>query len=86
MRKISEFYGISVYMYFLDHAPPHFHAIYVGNEALISLETGEILRGRLPPRAAALVSEWVRLRRTELSSCVGAGGGASPDRSVEPLV
>jgi hypothetical protein len=28
MPRISEFYGILVYMYYRDHAPPHFHAIY----------------------------------------------------------
>lgn len=26
--RLSEFYGIVIYMYFSDHNPPHFHAIY----------------------------------------------------------
>ena len=25
--RISAFYGIAIYMYYPDHAPPHFHAI-----------------------------------------------------------
>jgi hypothetical protein len=25
---ISRFYGIVIRMYFSDHAPPHFHAVY----------------------------------------------------------
>jgi Domain of unknown function (DUF4160) len=28
MPEISRFYGIIIYMYFKDHAPPHFHAKY----------------------------------------------------------
>jgi Domain of unknown function (DUF4160) len=28
MPRLSEFYGIAIYMYFADHNPPHFHAIY----------------------------------------------------------
>ena len=28
MPRIAEFYGIAIYTYFRDHAPPHFHAIY----------------------------------------------------------
>jgi hypothetical protein len=38
-------------MYFADHAPPHFDAVYAGEEALIVIATGEILRGHLPDRA-----------------------------------
>lgn len=26
MPKLSSFYGMTVYMYYRDHAPPHFHA------------------------------------------------------------
>ena len=32
MPRLSEFYGIVVYMYWSDHQPPHFHAIYAGEE------------------------------------------------------
>jgi hypothetical protein len=28
LPKISEFFGIDIYMYFEDHPPPHFHAQY----------------------------------------------------------
>jgi len=37
-------------MYFDDHNPPHFHAIYAGNEAEIAIEPIEILEGKLPAR------------------------------------
>ncbi|MDX1621000.1 MAG: aspartate carbamoyltransferase catalytic subunit, partial [Nitriliruptorales bacterium] len=36
--KLSEFFGISIYMYWGDHGPPHFHARYGGEKASISIE------------------------------------------------
>ena len=35
MPTISNFYGILIQMYWKDHQPPHFHAIYGSFEALI---------------------------------------------------
>lgn len=35
MPEISLFYGIRVTMYYDDHDPPHFHAEYNGNKAII---------------------------------------------------
>ena len=37
MPRISAFYGISIYMYYHDHVPPHFHAIYGENEATFEI-------------------------------------------------
>ena len=38
--RLGEFYGIVIYIYWKDHAPPHFHAIYGGNEAQVASTTG----------------------------------------------
>lgn len=54
MPTISTFFGILIQMYFRDHAPPHFHAIYGEDEATIDIRTLEITRGRLPRRALGL--------------------------------
>jgi len=27
MPRVSDFYGIAIYLYYRDHAPPRFHAI-----------------------------------------------------------
>ena len=35
MPTISNFYGILIQMYWKDHQPPHFYAIYGSFEALI---------------------------------------------------
>jgi hypothetical protein len=66
MPTISRFYGILIQMYFADHAPPHFHALYAEFEALIDIRTFEVFRGELPARAMALVLEWAQLHRDEL--------------------
>jgi hypothetical protein len=66
MPTISRFYGILIQMYFADHAPPHFHALYAEFEALIAIQTFEVIRGELPPRAMALVLEWAQQHRKEL--------------------
>jgi hypothetical protein len=50
-------------MYYRDHGPPHFHAIYGEYEATVAIETAELLEGRLPRRARSLVSGWSELRR-----------------------
>ena len=66
MPRISVFYGIAIYMYYRDHAPPHFHAIYGEFEATISIETSDVLEGRLPQRARSLVCEWSATHQVEL--------------------
>lgn len=53
-------------MYIRDHPPPHFEARYAEHEANVSIDTGEVIEGRLPPNAARLVREWTLLRQSEL--------------------
>jgi len=50
MPKISRFFGNVIKMFFDDHNPPHFHAEYGGNLALIDIHTLAVFSGRLPPR------------------------------------
>lgn len=68
MPEISRFFGIIITMYYNDHAPPHFHAKYAEYKAKISVETGELLEGRLPRRVVAVVEEWRRLHVEELGA------------------
>jgi len=55
-------------MYFLDHPPPHFQAVYGEHEANVSIETGEVIAGRLPQAAANLVKQWSLAHRSELKA------------------
>lgn len=66
MPEISRFFGIIITMYYNDHPPPHFHVRYNQQKAIISIETLEILEGKLSSRAFKLVSEWAILHQNEL--------------------
>jgi hypothetical protein len=66
MPTISIFYGIIIQMFWGDHAPPHFHALYAEYEVLVNIQTLEIIKGTMPRRALALVLEWASEHRTEL--------------------
>jgi Domain of unknown function (DUF4160) len=49
-----------------DHPPVHIHAEYQGFEALVSVQTGEVLQGSLPRKVAAIVKEWCLNHQAEL--------------------
>ena len=66
MPEVSRFFGISVRMYFDDHNPPHFHAIYAGYEVEIGIDPLTVARGRFPQRALGMVLKWAALHRAEL--------------------
>jgi hypothetical protein len=85
MPRISTFYGIVIAMYYRDHHPPHFHAIYAEHEAQIVIETLEALAGELPPRALRLVQEWAELHRTELEANWARAEAHLPLVTIEPL-
>ena len=54
---LSRFYGITIRMYFLqkEHNPPHIHAIYGDDMAVITIDDGKVLEGALPSKALEMV-------------------------------
>lgn len=66
MPSISRFYGIIIFMFYDEHNPPHFHASYNEDKAIIDISTLKILEGKLPPRAIGLIMEWASLNQDEL--------------------
>jgi hypothetical protein len=66
MPELSRFYGIIIRMFYGDHVPPHFHAVYQGEEIKVNINTLEVIEGDMSHRAQALVLEWAALHRTEL--------------------
>ena len=66
MPEVSRFFGIVIQMYYDEHDPPHFHAIYGEHEAQISITPIGILRGSLPSRASSMVIEWAALQQRGL--------------------
>ena len=66
MPEISRFLGIVIKMFFDEHNPPHFHAEYSGDVALIDIRNLSVFSGRLPPRVIGLVIEWATVHQQEL--------------------
>jgi len=66
MPEISRFFGIVIKMFFDDHNPPHFHAEYGADLALIDIRSLAVFSGRLSPRVTGLVIEWATLHQREL--------------------
>jgi len=66
MPQISYFLGVIIRMFYRDHNPPHFHAVYGDFEALIDIQKNVVIGGYLPPRVVGLVIEWTVLHQKEL--------------------
>jgi hypothetical protein len=84
MPEISRFLGIIIAMFYRDHAPPHFHAIYGEYEITVEIESG-IINGRFPKRALTLVFEWLELHRDELLENWRLAEDRRPLNKIEPL-
>ena len=65
MPIISRFFGIVIYMYWKDHAPPHFHAKYGDDEIVLEIKSGKV-SGSMSNRAIKMIQEWRELRKDEL--------------------
>ena len=65
MPVISRFYGIIIYMFWRDHAPPHFHARYGQGEIIVEIQSGAV-QGSISPRALKLIQEWREAHISEL--------------------
>lgn len=83
--KVSEFFGIAIYLYYREHPPPHFHAVYGGAEVLISIEDYSVINGNLKARALGLVIEWAKLHQDELREAWGRAQAHQPPGQIEPL-
>ena len=85
MPKISQFFGILIYMYFRDHAPPHFHAKYGDFEGMIGLDPIRLIEGDLPPRVLGLAIEWATMYSKELNNAWKAASKGESIPKVPPL-
>jgi hypothetical protein len=85
MPTISAFYGILIQIFWRDHGPPHFHALYAEYEALIDIRTFEVMQGSLPKRALALVLEWASEHRAELIEDWDLCRRMQAPNKIEPL-
>lgn len=66
MPEISLFFGIRITIYYNAHNPPHIHAEYAGQKALIDIQNASVLKGFLPGRQLKIVLAWCVLYQDEL--------------------
>jgi hypothetical protein len=85
MPELSRFYGIIIRMFYGDHPPPHFHAVYQGEEVQVDLNTLEVIKGRMSRRALALVLEWAALHRAELRAAWEQARQNQEPSKIQPL-
>ena len=85
MPEISRFYGIIIRMYYREHGVPHFHAVYGAEEAVVAIDDGFVLAGRLGTRPLAMVREWADLHRQELNDAWEKARNQELPGRIDPL-
>jgi hypothetical protein len=83
--ELSRFYGIIIRMFYGDHPPPHFHAVYQNEVIQVNINTLEVIEGDMPRRARALVLEWAALHRAELRQAWDLASRNQAPSKIQPL-
>lgn len=78
-------FWIIIRMYFDNHRPPHFHAIYGDSEAQVGINPIAILESNLPRRAISMVVEWATLHQGELMANWQRLRENQPAEKIPPL-
>jgi len=66
MPEVTRIKGVIFRVYNGDHPPPHFHALYQEDEALIDIQRGNILKGELPNKKLTVAMEFLDENRDDL--------------------
>lgn len=85
MPELSRFFGISIKMFYGDHAPPHFHARYAEYKGVIDIQALVVIGGYLPPRVLGMVIEWASQHQGELLDLWERAANNQPLYKVPPL-
>jgi len=67
MPTICMFRGIKIFINWRDHMPPHFHAVYGGDEVLVSIQEIEVIEGSFPNKQLKMLLGWAALHQDELT-------------------
>ena len=84
MFEISRFLGIVIAIYYREHQPAHFHAVYGDYQITVDIDTG-IVQGQFPRRALRHVLEWYELHRSELQEDWELSQARRPLKRIPPL-
>lgn len=88
MPVVSMFYGLIVYMYFLDtkqHHMPHIHVEYQGKECVVAIPSGDILEGEIPSAKMKLLAAWIEIHHEELMADWALAAKGQPIFKIDPL-
>ncbi|BBP00757.1 DUF4160 domain-containing protein [Sulfuriferula nivalis] len=84
MPELSRFLGIIIFMNWVDHPLPHFHARYGDYEITVEIQTG-VVRGTFPKRALRATLEWLDLHQAELMEDWQLAQTRKPLKPIAPL-
>ncbi len=88
MPAISMFYGIIVYMYFMDnkqHKLPHIHVKYQDDEVIVEVPSGKVLEGSIPNTKMKLLVAWIELHKDELLADWELAVSGQQPYKIDPL-
>lgn len=85
MPIISRFRGIKIYIYWSDHMPPHFHALYGNSEVLVAIEELEVLKGTMASKQLKMILGWAAFHQEELRENWELAGQQQETYTIEPL-
>ena len=88
MPSLSMFYGLIVYMYFVDnkqHKYPHIHVKYQDDEVIVRIPNGEVLEGRIPKAKMKLLQAWIELHKEELVADWDLAVSGEQPYKIDPL-
>lgn len=88
MPSISEFYGLSIYMYNngREHNPPHFHVFYGDMECVIDIHKCKKREGKMPKSKLRLILAWCEIHKDELLQNWELATKKMELRDIAPLV
>lgn len=84
MPEVTRFYGIVIAMYYKEHPPAHFHAIYGEFEITVNIKTG-IVKGEFPSNRLKYVAEWYEKNKDALRKNWKKLRENKPLKKIKPL-
>ncbi len=51
--------GVNIIIQSIEHLPPHIHARYGDDEALVAIRTGKVFKGYIPAKKLKIVQQWL---------------------------
>ena len=67
MPTIAIIDGVKIMIFANDHPPPHFHAKYAEFKARISIATGAVIDGSIPPAKLNGIRTWFAPRQEHIA-------------------